>query len=238
MDWVMCLLPMAVCFVGVLFSVKVSKKHKRILAAAGVMLFLCVAFGSLAVYRVQKITKPIRESDTLAVAEMNLNSFRGDVEMNDLQTDASTELYQALEEYLGKKLYLPCINQDTFDDEAKVWLAFYADSRICLVNGKKAYVFPGGKAVYQEIEEILASVSTYTAVTVTAIDEKNDFLMAEEKNGKLYAFHKVSEKLRTKSGKQAKLEDLAVGDELTVLSDGRVLLSDPYQIENIYQIYT
>ena len=97
---------------------------------------------------------------------------------------------------------------------------------------------PGGKAVYQEIEEILASVSTYTAVTVTAIDEKNDFLMAEEKNGKLYAFHKVSEKLRTKSGKQAKLEDLAVGDELTVLSDGRVLLSDPYQIENIYQIYT
>ena len=49
MDWVMCLLPMAVCFVGVLFSVKVSKKHKRILAAAGVMLFLCVAFGSLAV---------------------------------------------------------------------------------------------------------------------------------------------------------------------------------------------
>ena len=40
MDWVMCLLPMAVCFVGVLFSVKVSKKHKRILAAAGVMLFL------------------------------------------------------------------------------------------------------------------------------------------------------------------------------------------------------
>ena len=196
MDWVMCLLPMAVCFVGVLFSVKVSKKHKRILAAAGVMLFLCVAFGSLAVYRVQKITKPIRESDTLAVAEMNLNSFRGDVEMNDLQTDASTELYQALEEYLGKKLYLPCINQDTFDaggqdvvlqfgsdDEAKVWLAFYADSRICLVNGKKAYVFPGGKAVYQEIEEILASVSTYTAVTVTAIDEKNDFLMAEEKTG-------------------------------------------------------
>lgn len=190
-------------------------------------------------------------SDTLAVAEMNLNSFRGDVEMNDLQTDASTELYQALEEYLGKKLYLPCINQDAFDaggqdvvlqfgsdDEAKVWLAFYADSRICLVNGKKAYVFPGGKAVYQEIEEILASVSTYTAVTVTAIDEKNDFLMAEEKNGKLYAFHKVSEKLRTKSGKQAKLEDLAVGDELTVLSDGRVLLSDPYQIENIYQIYT
>ena len=60
-----------------------------------------------AVYRVQKITKPIRESDTLAVAEMNLNSFRGDVEMNDLQPDASTELYQALEEYLGKKLYLP-----------------------------------------------------------------------------------------------------------------------------------
>lgn len=251
MDWVMCLLPMAVCFVGVLLTVKISKKHKRILAAAGVVLFLCVAFGSLVVYRVQKIAKPIRESDTLAVAEMNLNSFRGDVEMNDFQTNASTELYQALEEYLGKKIYLPCINQDTFDaggqdvilqfgsnDEAKVWLAFYADSRICLVNGKKAYIFPNGKAVYQEIEEILASVSTHTAVTVTAIDEENDFLMAEEENGKLYAFHKISEKLRTKNGKQAKLEDLAVGNELTVLSDGRVLLSDPYQIENVYKIYT
>ena len=251
MDWVMCLLPMAACFAGVLLTVKMSKKHRHILAAAGVALFLCVAFGSLAVYRVQKIAKPIRESDTLAVAEMNLNSFRGNVEMNDFQTDASTELYQALEEYLGKKIYLPCINQDTFDaggqdvvlqfgsdDEAKVWLAFYADSRICLVNGKKAYVFPNGKAVYQEIEEILASVSTHTAVTVTAIDEEKDFLMAEEENGKLYAFHKVSEKLRTKNGKQAKLEDLAVGDELTVLSDGKVLLSDPYQIENIYKIYT
>lgn len=251
MDWVMCLLPMAVCFVGVLLTVKISRNHKRVLAAAGVVLFLCVAFGSLVVYRVQKIAKPIRESDTLAVAEMNLNSFRGDVEMNDFQTNASTELYQALEEYLSKKIYLPCINQDTFDaggqdvilqfgsdDEAKVWLAFYADSRICLVDGKKAYIFPNGKAVYQEIEEILASVSTHTAVTVTAIDEENDFLMAEEENGKLYAFHKISEKLQTKNGKQAKLEDLAVGDELTVLSDGRVLLSDPYQIENIYKIYT
>ena len=107
-----------------------------------------------------------------------------------------------------------------------------------MVDGKKAYIFPNGKAVYQEIEEILASVSTYTAVTVTAIDEENDFLMAAEENGKLYAFHKISEKLRTKNGKQAKLEDLAVGDELTVLSDGRVLLSDPYQIENVYKIYT
>lgn len=83
MDWVMCLLPMAVCFVGVLLTVKISRNHKRVLAAAGVVLFLCVAFGSLVVYRVQKIAKPIRESDTLAVAEMNLNSFRGDVEMND-----------------------------------------------------------------------------------------------------------------------------------------------------------
>ena len=92
MDWVMCLLPMAVCFVGVLLTVKISRNHKRVLAAAGVVLFLCVAFGSLVVYRVQKIAKPIRESDTLAVAEMNLNSFRGNVEMNDFQTDASTEL--------------------------------------------------------------------------------------------------------------------------------------------------
>ena len=168
MDWVMCLLPMAVCFIGVLLTVKVSKKHKRVLAAVGVALLLCVAFGSLAVYRYQKVIQPIRESDMLAVAEMNLNSFRGNAEMNNFQVDSSTEEYQALEAYLGTLIYLPCINQDTFDaggqdvilqfgsdDKAKVWLAFYADRRICLVDGKKAYVFPNGKAAYQKIEEIL-----------------------------------------------------------------------------------
>lgn len=154
MDWVMCLLPMAVCFVGVLLTVKISRNHKRVLTAAGVVLFLCVAFGSLVVYRVQKIAKPIRESDTLAVAEMNLNSFRGDVEMNDFQTNASTELYQALEEYLGKKIYLPCINQDTFDaggrdvilqfgsnDEAKVWLAFMRTAESVWSMGKRPTFF-------------------------------------------------------------------------------------------------
>ena len=58
MDWVMCLLPFAVCFVGFLAAAKVTKKKKRILAAAGVVLFLAAAYGSLAVYRNQKITKP------------------------------------------------------------------------------------------------------------------------------------------------------------------------------------
>lgn len=40
MDGVMCLLPFAVCFVGFLAAAKVTKKKKRILAAAGVVLFL------------------------------------------------------------------------------------------------------------------------------------------------------------------------------------------------------
>lgn len=77
MDWVMCLLPFAVCFVGVLAAAKVTKKKKRILAAAGVVLFLAAAFGSLAVYRNQKITKPIRDSELLAVAELRLDAFLG-----------------------------------------------------------------------------------------------------------------------------------------------------------------
>ena len=76
MDWVMCLLPFAVCFVGFLAAAKVTKK--RILAAAGVVLFLAAAFGSLAVYRNQKITKPIRDSELLAVAELRLDAFLGD----------------------------------------------------------------------------------------------------------------------------------------------------------------
>lgn len=150
MDWVMCLLPFAVCFVGFLAAAKVTKKKKRILAAAGVVLFLAAAFGSLAVYRNQKITKPIRDSELLAVAELRLDAFLGDAELNDFQTDRLTELYGALGHYLNSLVYLPCINQDTFDagtqdvilrfgteEEVKLWLAFYPDRRICLVNGKK-----------------------------------------------------------------------------------------------------
>ena len=91
MDWVMCLLPFAVCFVGFLAAAKVTKKKKRILAAAGVVLFLAAAFGSLAVYRNQKITKPIRDSELLAVAELRLDTFLGDAELNDFQTDRSEE---------------------------------------------------------------------------------------------------------------------------------------------------
>ena len=178
MDWVMCLLPFAVCFVGFLAAAKVTKKKKWILAAAGVVLFLAAAFGSLAVYRNQKITKPIRDSELLAVAELRLDAFLGDAELNDFQTDRLTELYGALGHYLNSLVYLPCINQDTFDagtqdvilrfgteEEVKLWLAFYPDRRICLVNGKKAYVFPGGTAAYQKIEAILASDSVQTTVT-------------------------------------------------------------------------
>lgn len=115
MDGVMCLLPFAVCFVGFLAAAKVTKKKKRILAAAGVVLFLAAAFGSLAVYRNQKITKPIRDSELLAVAELRLDAFLGDAELNDFQTDRLTELYGALGHYLNSLVYLPCINQDTFD---------------------------------------------------------------------------------------------------------------------------
>ena len=145
MDWVMCLLPFAVCFVGFLAAAKVTKKKKRILAAAGVVLFLAAAFGSLAVYRNQKITKPIRDSELLAVAELRLDAFLGNAELNDFQTDRLTELYGALGHYLNSLVYLPCINQDTFDagtqdvilqfgteEEVKLWLAFYPDRRICL----------------------------------------------------------------------------------------------------------
>lgn len=252
MDWVMCLLPFAVCFVGFLAVAKVTKtkKKKWILAAAGVVLFLAAAFGSLAVYRNQKITKPIRDSELLAVAELRLDAFLGDAELNDFQTDRLTELYGALGHYLNSLVYLPCINQDTFDagtqdvilqfgteEEVKLWLAFYPDRRICLVNGKKAYVFPGGTAAYQKIEAILASDSVQTTVTITALDAANDQLTASDAEGKEYVIHGISEKLRTRDEEQVNVKALSAGDTLTVLSDGAALLSAPSQFAHIYKIY-
>ena len=250
MDWVMCLLPFAVCFVGFLAAAKVTKKKKRILAAAGVVLFLAAAFGSLAVYRNQKITKPIRDSELLAVSELRLDAFLGDAELNDFQTDRLTELYGALGHYLNSLVYLPCINQDTFDagtqdvilqfgteKEVKLWLAFYPDRRICLVNGKKAYVFPGGTAAYQKIEAILASDSVQTTVTITALDAANDQLTASDAEGKEYVIHGISEKLRTRDEEQVDVKALSAGDTLTVLSDGAALLSAPSQFAHIYKIY-
>ena len=49
------------------------------------------------------------------MAELRLDTFLGDAELNDFQTDRLTELYGALGHYLNSLVYLPCINQDTFD---------------------------------------------------------------------------------------------------------------------------
>lgn len=253
MDWIMCLLPFAVCFVGFLATAKVTKKKKRFLTVAGVGLFLVAAFSSLVIYRYQNIRKPIRGSERLAVAELTVSPLQDRAEMNNFQTSSSTEIYQELSDYLERAIYLPCINQDTFsvgsrdvilqygtDDTVALWLAFYEDTQTCLVNGKKVYLFPrgsSGKRAYQEIEAILESASVHTVVTVASIDAENDCLMVEEENGKRYALHKISEKLRTAEEKALDIRALAVGDTLTVLSDGAILLSDPYQFENIYKIY-
>ena len=250
MDWVMCLLPFAVCFVGFLAAVKVTKKKKQLLAVAGAGLFLVAEFSSLAVYRYQKITKPIRDSDLLAVAEMNLDLFRGDAEMNDFQVNRLTELYDALEQYLNSLVYLPCINQDTFDagsrdvilqfgteEEAKLWMAFYPDRRICLVNGKKAYVFPGGKGAYQKIEEIFETESVRENFTIVGVDREHGSLQAVNAQGDEYTISAESIKLRTADGTPCTMDELQAGDTITVLWDGNVLMSYPYQIINTYRIY-
>lgn len=231
-------------------SVKWTKKKRMLFILAAVLLFIGASAGSLMIYRYQKITKPIRNSELLAGAELTVRPMQDNAEMNNFQTTSLTEIYQELSAYLESAIYLPCINQDTFsvssqdvilrygtDNKVKLWLAFYKDINICLVNGKKAYVFPRGKAAYQEIETILATASTKTVVTVTSMDAENDLLMAEDEYGKQYAFHKVSEKLWTQEEKQTDIKTVRVGDTLTVLSDGSVLLSDPGQIENIYKIY-
>lgn len=254
MDWLMCLFPIMVCFAATVLSVKVDPKRKRLLAAAGGVLVLCAVLVSLVVYRYQKIIQPIRNSELLAGAEMSFSVPMKEPEMNDFQIGGSTELYRAVSDYLEHALYLPCINQDAFstgsrdvvlqygtDSEVNLWVAFYEDTGLCVLNGKKAYVFPKGsrgKAAYQDVEEILESRSAHDTLTITRTDVKNDSLYAERPDGSQYVFYKVSEKLQTPDGKKTGLEKLAAGDSITVLSDGNVLLSDPYQIENIYKIYT
>lgn len=123
------------------------------------------------------------------------------------------------------------------EEEVKLWLAFYPDRRICLVNGKKAYVFPGGTAAYQKIEAILASDSVQTTVTITALDAANDQLTVSDAEGKEYVIHGISEKLRTRDEKQVGVKALSAGDTLIVLSDGAALLSAPSQFAHIYKIY-
>lgn len=250
MDWVMCLLPFAVCFLGFLAAAKVTKKKKRVLAVAGAALFFVAAFSSLAVYRYRKITKPIRDSELLAVAELKLDSFRGNAELNDFQVGRLTELYGALEQYLNSLVYLPCINQDTFDggsqdvilqfgtdEDVKLWLAFYPNRRICLVNGKKAYVFPDGKAAYQKIEELFETESVRENFTIVEVDREYGSLQAVNAQGDEYTISAESSQLRTVDGKSCTLDELQAGDVVTVLWDGNVLMSYPYQIINVYRIY-
>ena len=253
MDWLMCLLPIMVCFAAMVLAVKVNPKRKRLLAAAGGVLLLCAAFASLVVYRYQKVIRPIRNSELLAGAEMSFSVPMKEPEMNDFQIGGSTELYRSVSDYLEHALYLPCIDQDTFstgnrdvllqfgtDSEVNLWVAFYEDTGLCILNGTKVRVFPKGsrgKSAYQDIEKILESVSSHETLTVTRTDSEQDSLYAERSDGGRYVFYKVSEKLRTRDGKKATLEQIAVEDSITVLSDGNVLLSDPYQIENIYKIY-
>lgn len=251
MDWVMCLLPFAVCFAGILAAAKVTKKKKAMLAAVGVILFLAAAISSLAVYRYQNILAPIRKSELLTVAELRLDPLRGENEQNETQIGGQTALYQEIQRYLEQAVYLPCINQDAvsasaqdivlqYQDDAGVnlWLAIYQDTGICWVNGKKAVIFPWGsqgRDAYRTLEGILESGGT--PLTVTAVDVENDLVLAVQAGEKPYVLHKASEKLWARDGGRLPLAELAVGDRLTVLSDGNVLLSDPYQFEHIYKIY-
>ena len=250
MDWIMCLLPIAVSFVGIVAGVKLTKKRKLLFSVAAVLLFVGMSVGSLMIYRFEKVIKPIRDSELLAVAELKLDSFRGNAELNDFQVGRLTELYGALEQYLNDLVYLPCINQYTFDggsrdvilqfgtdEDVKLWMAFYPDRRLCLVNGKKAYVFPGGKDAYQKIEELFETESVRENFTIVEVDREYGSLQAVNEQGDEYTISAESSQLRTADGKSCTLDELQAGDSVTVLWDGNVLMSYPYQIINVYRIY-
>ena len=91
------------------------------------------------------------------------------------------------------------------EEEVKLWLAFYPDRRICLVNGKRP-MFSRWNGRLPEDRSDPASDSVQTTVTITALDAANDQLTASDAEGKEYVIHGISEKLRTRDEEQVNVK--------------------------------
>ena len=76
-------------------------------------------------------------------------------------------------------------------------------------------------------------------LTVTKIQPDFDCLDAEDPaTGDAYSLGAVSEKLQAPDGTAVPLDTLAVGDTVTVLCDGALLMTYPYQFSSVYCIQT
>lgn len=228
-----------------------TKKRK-----IGIFAFVCLAslalcWGGLVLYRKNKIVEPLLTSESLRADELTV-TMRGVEEQNDYEINCFTLLYQSVRRYLESAYYLPCLDQDDFavgersvklryqSDQNALTLIFYEGSGICQINGKKVYFFPKegeGKEAYQKIEEIFETESFREYFTVAEVDREHSSLQAVNEKGDEYTFDVEPNKLRTEDEKLCTVDEIQAGDVITVLWDGNVLMSYPYQIINIYRIY-
>lgn len=226
-------------------------KRKIGLFAFSCLAVLALCWGGLVLYRKNKIVEPILTSEALRADEWTV-TLRGIEEQNDYEINCFTLLYQSVRRYLEGAYYLPCLNQDNFavgersvklryqSDQNALTLIFYEDSGICQVNGRNVYFFPKGgkgKDAYQKIEEIFETESFREDFTVKSVDPEHGALETVNAQGDAYTFGVEENKLRAADGTPCALDELQTGDAITVLWDGNVLMSYPYQIINIYRIY-
>ena len=228
-----------------------TRRRKIRIFLLSVLAVLVLCWGGLVLYRKNKIVEPILTSEQLRADELTV-TLRGVEEQNDYEIHCFTLLYQSVRRYLESAYYLPCLDQDNFavgersvklryqSDQNALTLIFYEDSGICQINGKKVYFFPKegeGKEAYQKIEEIFETESFRENFTVAEVDRKHSSLQAVNEKGDEYTFGVEPNKFRTADETLCAPETIQAGDAITVLWDGNVLTSYPYQIINIYRIY-
>ena len=228
-----------------------TRRRKIGIFLLSVLAVLVLCWGGLVLYRKNKIVEPILTSEQLRADELTV-TLRGVEEQNDYEIHCFTLLYQSVRRYLESAYYLPCLDQDNFavgersvklryqSDQNALTLIFYEDSGICQINGKKVYFFPKegeGKEAYQKIEEFFETESFRENFTVAEVDREYNSLKAVDAKGDEYTFSLETNKLRTADEKPCTVDEIQVGDAITVLWDGNVLTSYPYQIINIYRIY-
>lgn len=230
------------------------KKQVKLALVLGTVLLLLLA-GALVQWNT--IARPIRDAENSAVVDELTVDLRGVQAQNDFQMRNDSGVYQALAAYLTQALYLPCGNQGTFSlgetsrsvtlryasgvsEPVVLTLTFYDGTSICQVNGRKArFLSPNGADAYQTIRTLLRTECDTVTLTVAKIQPDFDCLDAEDPaTGDSYSLGAVSEKLQASDGTAVPLDALTVGDTITVLCDGALLMTYPYQFSSVYCIQT
>lgn len=231
-----------------------KKSRKWLFGILGAILLL-MAVGGIAKWCV--IDRHIRSRESVAAMTELHVTMREIESQHDCQLRNDSQVYQALAKYLTDAVYLPGTGNSTGGEDSRsvtirygeasseklaLTLTFYEGSGICQVNGREMHLLSlngSGKKAYQAIEKILQEETKKITLKIKETDIANDAILAEKPDtGEEYALHAVSVDLQTPGGETVGLEQLKPGDTITVLCDGYVLASYPYQVENIYRIWT